>query len=137
MNCIRCGIEPVENHDTGLGANCAAMDRKEERQAAKDALKKKPVPMARPTKPIKKRSDKRAVEEALYVKLVAVWKKGKKCGVRECGLDCDDAHHMAGREGALLLDTTKWFPTCREHHAQITTDSAWAIREGYSLPRNR
>ncbi len=45
--CIRCGVEPVENKDTGLGANCSAADRKAERQAVKDAVKGTPKPIAR------------------------------------------------------------------------------------------
>jgi hypothetical protein len=45
--CIRCGIEPIENKDTGLGAVCSAADRKAERQAVKDAIKGKPKPIAR------------------------------------------------------------------------------------------
>lgn len=135
--CIRCGLEPVENKDTQLGANCSAADRKAERQAIKDSLKKKPAPIAKSTKPIKKRSDKRATEEGIYLKLVTIWKRGKTCGVDGCGLPCVDCHHMAGREGALLLDASKWFPVCQEHHRQITVDSAWAIEMGYSLPRNQ
>lgn len=134
--CVRCGLSPVENKDTGLCAGCGAEARKADRQAIKDSLKKKPAPIPKATKPIKKRSEKRATEEGIYSKLVAVWKKGKTCAVEGCGLPCADCHHMQGREGALLLDTSKWLPVCAEHHAQITVDSAWAIREGYSLNRN-
>jgi hypothetical protein len=45
--CINCGLEPIENHDTGLGAICGAAARKAEREEAKAALKGKPKPIAK------------------------------------------------------------------------------------------
>ncbi len=134
--CLRCQFRVIENHETFLCASCSADDRKAERQAIKDSLKKKATPIAKATKPIKKRSEKRATEEQIYGKLVAVWKKGKTCAVEGCGLPCDDCHHQAGKEGALLLDASKWLPMCRGHHTYFTEHSAEAIELGYSLNRN-
>ncbi len=136
MSCQRCGNKVVENKDTMLCGTCGASDRRAEAQAIKDSLKKKPAPLARPTKPIAKRSEKRATQEKIYELEVKIWKKGKKCGVKGCDLDCQDCHHQKGRDGDLLLNKDFWFPVCREHHHQITVDSAWAIREGYSISRN-
>ena len=136
MSCLRCTIRPIENKDTGLCASCGADDRKAEKQAIKDALKKPSVPLQRSTKPIAKRSDKRALQEDIYNQLAKAWKAGKNCGVHGCKSPCHDVHHQKGKEGSLLLETKWWFPICREHHTQVTIDSAWAIREGYSISRN-
>lgn len=133
MPCERCGNKVVENADTNLCGSCGADDRKAERAAAKP---KKVYHLPKPKAPIKKQSDKRALDEEIYLRKVRLWKVGKMCGVRGCDQKCQDCHHQKGRDGDLLLNEKYWFPTCRGHHIEITTDSAWAIREGYSLKRN-
>lgn len=128
-----CSIEGCERFREGRNELCAshaALNRKADRQI------KTNVEKLENKKEIKKVSEKRAAQEKIYFKRVAIWKKGKKCGVRGCIKDCDDAHHQKGREGALLLDEKYWFPVCRLDHTRITTDSKWAIENGYSLPRN-
>ena len=46
-----------------------------------------------------------------------------------------EVHHMAGRVGDLLLNDELWLPVCRQHHREITENPAWALEQGYSLPR--
>lgn len=45
-------------------------------------------------------------------------------------------HHKKGRTNDLLLEHQYWLAVCIPCHNHITEDSAWAIKEGYSLPRN-
>jgi hypothetical protein len=126
--CITPDCENYCEGNTDYCGSCNHSHRKEIRIANKPEKKRKPL---------KARSEKRKLEEQSYNKLVAIWKKGKKCGVRGCSKECDDAHHQLGREGDLLLNSKYWFPICREHHIYITTNSAWALSMGYSLPRNQ
>lgn len=125
--CVNCETRPIENRDTGICATCSAMARKAAKQALAEPKKRKAIP---------KRSKKREAQEKVYNDLVRIWKVGKKCGVRGCVSDCDDVHHQLGREGDLLLNTKYWFPICRTHHVYYTEHSAFAIANGYSLPRN-
>lgn len=128
MTCVTflCN-NPMENRETGLCASCGYRARKAQKQALAEPKKRKAI---------KPRSDKREAQEKVYNDLVRIWKKGKKCGVRGCVSDCQDAHHQLGREGDLLLNTKYWFPICRDHHTFYTQHSALAIAHGYSLPRN-
>lgn len=103
------------------------------RETAKKMKRNYTLPKSQ--KPLKKRSDKRKLEEQIYLKLLGPWLKDKICGVRGCGKPATQCHHQKGREGKLLLDTKFWLPVCRFHHAWLTEDSAWAIREGYSVSR--
>jgi len=126
---LYCSIPECDNLPERNG-KCSTHNHAE-RKAGKDALKE-PKKRAR----IKPRSTKRALQEKVYNDLVRVWKVGKKCAIRGCSDDCHDAHHMAGKEGELLLNSKYWLPICRTHHTFITTNSRWAIENGYSLPRN-
>lgn len=90
-------------------------------------------------KPIRKNSKSREAQMNEYLKKVAKWKKGKIClmcdweGKKNTDISC---HHMGGKEGALLLDHTKWIPLCFTHHTWATEHSKEAIELGISLPRN-
>jgi len=90
----------------------------------------------KPHTPIRKVSDKRRSQLYTY----AMMKKNFMSKHKTCFVcirnDATDVHHMKGRENELLLDIKFWLPVCRECHRKITDDSAWAIREGYSLKRN-
>jgi hypothetical protein len=116
-----CG-KTAENKELGL---CATHNR-ERRKPAKKTVKR----------PIKKVSDKMKSLLQLYNKLRVPWMKYKKCKVCK-KKDAEDVHHMRGRTGPLLLDTTWWLPVCRECHRKITDDSMWAIQNGYSYHRNK
>ena len=122
-------FNPVENKDTGLCASCSHAQRKAEKQALKNFNKKAAQ------KPINKQSDKMKKQMAEYMAKKLLFLRGKKCAV--CPhLKAEDIHHMKGRDGKLLLDQRYWLAVSREAHIKITEDSAWAIREGYSLPRH-
>jgi len=84
--------------------------------------------------PLRSRSKKRARQERLYRKLRDAFLVGNPwCAV--CGDLATQVHHKAGRRGDLLCDVAKWLPVCDEHHRQITESPAWAIEQGWSLPR--
>lgn len=90
-------------------------------------------------KGIKKASDHRANQLAKYNAEVEKWKKGKCCvmcdweGKKNTNITC---HHMQGKEGALLLDKSKWVPLCIVHHVWVSEHSKEAIELGISLLRN-
>jgi hypothetical protein len=52
-----------------------------------------------------------------------------------CKQPATTVHHKAGRIGELLLDKSKWLQLCLPCHQQVTEDSAWAIKNGYSESR--
>lgn len=126
-DCIRCGVEPIENKDTGLGANCAAMDRKAERAAAK------PVKVYH----MPKMSPKRKEENKTYAVLSAEHlKEHPDCQIKLVG--CTNkgnvVHHTAKR--GKNLNVKKYFRTACEHCHRIieTVMSAQARREkGYLI----
>lgn len=121
--CTVPGCEsPVENRDLGL---CATHNKE---------ARAKYVP-PKPKKPINKVSTTRKEQLKIYFLLRDKWIEGKKCAVHK-NMPATDVHHMKGREGALLLDTRYWLPVSRLGHREITDNSAWAIRKGYSLKRN-
>lgn len=128
-----CG-RPIENRDTGLCATHSHEMRKAQRQADN---RKAPTP-------IKKVSKKQSSLLRTYTELNREFLKGKRCAVT--GAPATETHHMMGRQGyadegarlagvPLLLDTRYWLPVSSEAHQKITTDSKWAIKMGYSLPR--
>lgn len=94
------------------------------------------VKVAKPLKrtPVKKVSDKRKEQNTLYSQARATWIIGKRCAC--CGDPATEVHHKAGRTNDLLLEKKYWLPVCNGCHRLITEDSAWAVKEGYSLPRN-
>lgn len=123
MNC-ECGRIAERN---GKCATCNFEARKAERQAGKE---KKPI------RKIKPMSDKRATQNAQYLKLRKQYLEAYPCcEVRECHKKSTEIHHQAGREGERLLDTNYFLAVCHDHHHKITVDSQWAINEGYSVLR--
>ena len=46
-----------------------------------------------------------------------------------------EVHHMAHREGKLLLDARFFLPVCKSHHRFIHDNPEWAKQNGYLLPR--
>lgn len=90
-------------------------------------------------KPLRKVSEHRQPELDRYRREVAIWKKGKICLMCDWeGLKkpCEECHHAQGREGALLMDKSKWVPLCGKHHTWVTRHSKEAIALGISLVRS-
>jgi hypothetical protein len=124
--CQFCGGVPVENQDTGECASCGASRRKAERQASKVKV----------VAPVKKVSAKRASQTKEYLKLRREYMETHPCcEVVECHARSKELHHMGGRENELLLNTDLFLAVCVEHHHKITTDSKWALENGYSVLR--
>lgn len=42
-----------------------------------------------------------------------------------------EIHHVHGRVGALLNDTTKWLAISRYYHDKIHSNPSWAREKGY------
>jgi hypothetical protein len=88
----------------------------------------------KPTTPIKKESDSRKEENKQYrLKAKQFLKRNPKCKI--CKAPATTVHHKAGRIGELLLDEKKWIALCLLCHERVTTDSEWAIQNGYSESR--
>ncbi len=91
------------------------------------AEKKKPAP-------IKKLSDKRAVENKEYLTLRKVFLESHPiCPIT--GGKTVDIHHKKGRIGKLLCDIRYWLAVSREGHGRIENNPEWAYKMGYSLLR--
>ena len=121
--CIRCEIAPIENKTTNLCATCSAADRKAERQAIKDSLKKKPTPIAKATKPIKKVSDKMRKELKTYAqKRKEHLQAHPLCQIRldVCTGQAFEVHHSAKR-GANLNNEDTFMSACPECHTKVET----------------
>lgn len=92
---------------------------------------------AKVVKPIKKVSDKRAGQNAEYLKLRREYLTlYPMCEVEECQEKSCDIHHQRGREGERLLDTNYFMAVCRDHHIFYTEHSKEAIEKGISVSRN-
>lgn len=72
--------------------------------------------------------------EAYHNRRVA-FLRNKRCAVYPT-LPATEIHHQRGRIGDLLLDDRYWLPVSRKGHVMITLKPAWALKSGYSLPRN-
>jgi len=91
-------------------------------------------------KPIKKRADKRVIQEKEYysVSRPNYLKAHKVCeiGVEGCTRVATEVHHKKGRIDKLLNDTTYFCAACRNCH-QWAEDHPEAAKEiGVSLYRN-
>ncbi len=56
--------------------------------------------------------------------------------LKGCSQKATQVHHKQGRDGALLIDISKWLPVCHNCHSWITEHSAESIELGLSLKRN-
>ncbi len=121
--CPTCGSTKVERNGSCASCNFAA--RKQER--AKPLI----------VKPVKKVSEKRAGQNAEYLKLrreyLALY---PICECEDCEKRSQDIHHQMGKEGERLLDTNFFFAVCRDHHIYYTEHSKEAIEKGISVSRN-
>ncbi len=93
---------------------------------------------------LRMRSKKRQKEEAQYNKRVKEWKlENPWCRACPAVFPMDpapqptkDCHHMAGREGKLLLDEKWWLPVCRDCHSWIGASPNTARELGLLAPKN-
>ena len=86
--------------------------------------------------PIKKVSDKRKEDNAVYKKLRDEFmsqKENQICPIT--GKPTTDLHHKKGRVGKLFLDTRYWVALSREGHKFVEENPIWAKENGYSLSR--
>lgn len=87
-------------------------------------------------KPMKKVSDKRALENIIYnserIKFLQL-PENRICPITK--QPTTDVHHMKGRIGSLLLDKRFWKALSREGHKFVEENPIWAKENGYSLNR--
>jgi hypothetical protein len=97
-------------------------------------------PIARQRTPIKKVSQRKALDNELYKKIRAAWlPQHETCEAQlpGCTQKATEVHHMEGREGILLLHTPKWLAVCHHCHGWITENSREAIELGLSYSRHK
>lgn len=123
-------FEPCNNICEGNSLHCASHNyhiRKAEREAKKVKI----------VRPVNKVSEKRAGQNAQYMKLrneyLALY---PMCEVEDCDQRSQDVHHQRGKEGERLLDTNFFMAVCRNHHIYYTEHSKEAIEKGISVSRN-
>jgi len=93
----------------------------------------------KPRKPIASRSDKQLERDIEYAKLRKQWLPQHpvcEIGISGCTVKATQVHHMQGRIGELLLDTTNYLAVCHQCHSWCTEHSQEAIEMGYSKRRN-
>lgn len=130
-----CRIEGCENPAgrTGICESHLHVTRKEKRQASRPVAKAAPLRRM----PVQKLSEKRVEQNIEYYPLRDKFLQDNPvcqcCGESKS----EDVHHRKGRTNELLCEVRYFLAVCRTCHNLITEDSAWAIHEGYSLPRNQ
>ena len=85
------------------------------------------------------KSKKQIDRDIAYAKLRKSWLPDHpKCeaNLTGCQKGANQVHHMQGRSGELLTDTSKWLAVCHNCHRWITDNSSEAILLGLSLIRN-
>jgi len=73
-------------------------------------------------KPIRPRSPKREIEDALYTKLRKLFLDKYpmcKANLPGCTLNATDVHHKKGRTGDNYVKESTWLPVCRVCHMYI------------------
>ena len=84
--------------------------------------------------PVKKVSDKQKKRNAEYQKTrLEYLNEHKLCEV--CAKPATDIHHVQGRVGDNLTDTSKFMAVCRGCHTFIENNREWAYEKGYLLKR--
>lgn len=124
-----CSTPDCENPVEGNTEMCGTHNfqaRKELRNSKKITVVKTP----------NKVSPKRAKENQEYLKLRDEYLIAyPSCEVEDCHNRATSIHHMKGRENGLLLDVKYFLAVCQDCHTKITTDSNWAVNNGYSILR--
>lgn len=86
----------------------------------------------KPKKSIKKVSDKRQVENKMYMEVRAEYMKDNPvCEI--CGSRQVELHHKKGRIGKLLFDIRYFMTVCREDHRYIHENPKEARKKGWLL----
>ncbi len=87
-------------------------------------------------KPIRRRTPKRAAEEARYRRRVKEWLKDKiVCRGHNCIYWPTQCHHSHGRRGRLLLYEPFWIPVCEFCGAWIHENPKQARELGLLCPQ--
>lgn len=121
-----CWCGSIAEGQTEMCASHNAESRKAERQAGKVKV----------VRQIQKVTAKRASQLQEYAKLrIEYLALYPVCEVPECNIKATEIHHMGGRQNEDLLNTDLFMSICPGHHHEITTNSAWAIENGYSVSR--
>jgi hypothetical protein len=107
--------------------SCEQNERKDERASRKVKVVRQAM----------KVTPKRAGQINEYRALSKEYLEGTPCcEVEDCYLKAVEVHHKGGRANDKLTDVSKFFAVCRKHHELITTNSRWAIDNGYSELRS-
>lgn len=85
-------------------------------------------------KPIRKVSQKRAKQVAIYLK-VRLEKLNEQPDCEVCGHPATECHHIGGRMEEKIHDKNNLLSVCRLCHQRIELNPEWAIKNGYSVNR--
>lgn len=111
-----------------------------DKRAIENAENKSNTPKIYP-KPIDKVSEKRAIELEIYRGLRMIhMDKYPDCQIRvddKCTIIATELHHQQGREGLLLTDERYFKSACKYCHDTITENSKSAIENGHSISRHK
>ena len=127
-----CGVETYYRK-YGLCPDCFKLWYNENKNIESKSNNKTEIKRTKRIKPI---SDKRKEENKIYSKLRIDFlsqPQNKKCPIT--GKPTTDIHHMKGRIGKLLNDTTYWIALSREGHRYVEDNPKWAKENGYTLHR--
>ena len=89
-------------------------------------------------KPLAAKSSKQEKLDVLYSTLRGTYLKTNpmcKAKLPGCQINATDVHHMVGRTGARLLDSTNFLAVCRNCHTWIETHPVEAKLLGFSKSR--
>jgi hypothetical protein len=115
--------------------SCTESEKKYKEEKLKERQKKPNLQLSK-MKPMKKVSDKRALENIIYkserIKFLQL-PENRICPITN--QPTTDVHHMKGRIGSLLLDKRFWKALSREGHKFVEENPIWAKENGYSLNR--
>lgn len=92
--------------------------------------------MTKKPTPIPKVSSKEKKRQVAYNALRKEFmKQFPVCQFKECKRPSEHAHHIRGRIGEMLLDTTEWMAVCAEHHLYIHENDKECRELGYLKSR--
>lgn len=137
--CDECKEERVIWKNDAGNRYCKFCWSKKQAMTASKGVAKIPLKTNRKSKPIPKRSVKRAKQEREYSKLrLTFLLSSPTCQAQlpnRCTGNSTDVHHKAGRIGSLLTDTDHWLSVCRGCHDWIELHPKEAKALGFSINR--
>jgi len=87
-------------------------------------------------KPIPNMSEKEKKRQQAYLALRKIYMaQHTKCMFKDCQRLSEECHHIVGRVGERLLDTTEWMAVCSEHHRYIHDNDKECRELGYLKSR--